>query len=461
MRFKSQIKNVNLFATWCRLNDDDVQFTIVPDKGSQVWSVLKPETVFETYILQSASPKNTINLEVPIQALSRALRSAYGSTSTQIRLTKKDNVPMLSLTIVTNTFSSGNNVVAVPGATRGANEAAEFDFSDDMPDASFSGGGGPRERETVITQDIPVKVLTMEVVERIHQPRTQEPDVNIFLPPLAQVKTISDRFTKLALATTKGSSNASPRLELSANMHGSLKISVKTDALNITSRWTGLVNPELDPAHFPDGSQGVRDHPSTKMKELGGPNGENDAGWSKVRIDAKDWSRVLSVGRVSARVIACFINEGGLVLYVYLPNDENGSEDESCLTTTIATSEGEFQHLYLCKMRNVRNAAKAKTPPARDSGALRNLQPGSAAIRGSSLLTGPSANRIAIWSSEALPTRDCLSQQALLKSMGGISVTADHGIENFKPDAILSSSGCFVLGLVSYGTAEAVPDGAP
>jgi len=351
MRFKSQIKNVNLFAkfcaslaslgqiAWCRLNDEDVQFTIVPDKGSQVWSVLKPETVFETYILQSASPKNTINLEVPIQALSRALRSAYNATSTQIRLTKKDNVPMLSLTIVTTTFSGGSNVVAVPTTTRQNGEADQFDFPDDLAEASLSqaNAGGSRERETIITQDIPVKVLTMEVVERIHQPRTQEPDVNIFLPPLAQVKTISDRFTRLAVATTKTSSSTSPRLELSANMHGSLKISVRTDALNITSRWTGLVNPELDPHHFPDGSQGVRDHPSTKMKELGGPNGENEAGWSKVRIDAKDWSRVLSVGRVSARVIACFINEGGLVLYVYLPNDENGSEDESCLTYYISS----------------------------------------------------------------------------------------------------------------------------
>ncbi|KIX10564.1 uncharacterized protein Z518_01648 [Rhinocladiella mackenziei CBS 650.93] len=353
MRFKSQIKNVNLFAkfcaslaslgqiAWCRLNDDDVQFTIVPDKGSQVWSVLKPETVFDTYILQSASPKNTINLEVPIQALSRALRSAYGSTSTQIRLTKKDNVPMLSLTIVTNTFSSGNNVVAAPTTTtsRHSGDAGELDFTDDNMDVSFAGanGGGPRERETVITQDIPVKVLSMEVVERIHQPRTPEPDVNIYLPPLAQVKTISERFTRLAMATTKGSSSTGPRLELSANMHGSLKIAVKTDALNISSRWTGLLNPELDPAHFPDGSQGVRDHPSTKMKELGGPTGENQAGWSRVRIDAKDWSRVLSVGRVSARVIACFINDGGLVLYVYLPNDENGSEDESCLTYYISS----------------------------------------------------------------------------------------------------------------------------
>ncbi|KIV91010.1 hypothetical protein PV10_05603 [Exophiala mesophila] len=348
MRFKGQIKNVNLFAkfcaslaslgqiAWCRLNDDDVQFTIVPDRGSQVWSVLRIETVFDTYIIQAAAERNTINLEVPIQALSRALRSAYGATSTQLRLTKKDNVPMLSLTIVTNTFSSGNNVVALP--SREVDDLGDFDLDPDHDvSAAYESRNTARERETIITQDIPVKVLSMEVVERIHQPRTPEPDVNICLPPLAQIKTISDRFTRLALATSKSSANAGPRLELSANMHGSLKISVKTDALNITSRWTGLSNPELNPDQFEDGEEGVRNHPSTRMKELGGPNGENEAGWSKVRIDAKDWSRVLSVGRVSARVIACFINEGGLVLYVYLPNDDDGSEDESCLTYYISS----------------------------------------------------------------------------------------------------------------------------
>jgi HUS1 checkpoint protein len=314
---------------WCRLNDEDIQFTIIPDKGSQVWSVLPPEMIFDTYVLQSASPQNTINLEVPIQALSRALKSALGSTSTHIRLTKKDNIPMLSLTIVTNTFSSENNVVTTPASTRGRGGDGDLDWND-QPDLSFSETqtGGQKDRETIITQDIPVKVLAMEVVARLHQPRTPEPDVNIFLPPLAQIKTISERFTRLALATTKTSSSASPRLELSANMHGSLRISVKTDNLNITSRWTGLAHPELDPTHFPD----LTDHPTTKMKELGGPNGENEAGWSRVRIDAKDWSRVLSVGRVCTKVIACFINEGALVLYVYLPADDHGDEGDPCLT---------------------------------------------------------------------------------------------------------------------------------
>ena len=307
----------------------------MPDKGSQVWSALRPDMIFDTYVLQSASPQNTINLEVPIQALSRALKSALGATSTQIRLTKKDNVPMLSLTIVTNTFSSGNHVVTNAATRERGGGDGDFDF-DDNPDLSFNEtqGAGSGERETIITQDIPVKVMAMEFVARLHQPRTPEPGVNICLPPLAQVKTISERFTKLALATGGTSASVSPRLDLSANMHGSFKISLNTDALNITSRWTGLINPELDPASFPD----LAEHPTTKMRELGGPSGEDEAGWARVRIDAKDWSRVLSVGRVCTKVIASFISEGALVLYVFLPVDETGEEGDPCLTVRLKTT---------------------------------------------------------------------------------------------------------------------------
>jgi HUS1 checkpoint protein len=307
---------------------------VIPEKGSQVWSVLKIESVFETYIIQSASPDNAINLEVPVQALQRALKSAIGATSASLRLTKKDNLPMLCLTIVNNSFSSSNDiVVAAPASTaKGSDEFGDYDFSD-FDDVTFGGvGGAPRERETIITQDIPVKVLAMQAVEGLHEPRTAEPDVHIYLPSLLQVKSISERFTRLAMATRGGSgTGSSPRLELSANMHGAFRIAIKTDALSIQSVWTGLQNPELDPGHYAEGSQEVREHPSNRMKELGGPDGQNEDGFSKVRIDGKDWSRVLSVGRVAARVIACFMNDSGLILYVYPPADEDGSE-ESCLT---------------------------------------------------------------------------------------------------------------------------------
>ena len=259
--------------------------------------MLRIEAIFETYTIQSAAEHNTINLEVPIQALTRALKSAVGATSAQLRLTKKDNVPMLSLTIVNNTFGGGASAVAVSGTNglAGGDEFGDFDFHDEFEEGAFGG-----ERETVITQDVPVKVLAMQVVEGLHEPRTQEPDVNIYLPSLQQVKSISERFTRLALATKSGSaSGVAPRLELSANMHGSLKIALRTDALSISSMWTGLVNPELDPANIEGGSQGIRDHPSTRMKTLGADH------WARVRVDAKDFARVLSVGRLGARVIAC------------------------------------------------------------------------------------------------------------------------------------------------------------
>jgi HUS1 checkpoint protein len=223
--------------------------------------VLRIDTVFDTYILQSASPSNTINLEVPIQSLQQALKSALGASSVSMRLTKKKNVPILSLTIVTTTFRIGDSVVA-SAVTGTVEDFGDLDFPADADDVDFGeglGGGPSRTRQTIITQDVPVKVLSMQTVDGLHEPSVPEPDVHIYLPALAQVKSISERFTKLATATKAGSNAGfQPRLELSANMHGSFKIALKTDALSISSVWTGLVNPELEPSNYPGGSQEIR-----------------------------------------------------------------------------------------------------------------------------------------------------------------------------------------------------------
>ncbi|KAK5096663.1 Checkpoint protein hus1 [Lithohypha guttulata] len=347
MRFKSRIKSVTIFEkvcaslaslnpiAWCRLTEDDVQFTVIPDKGAQCWSRLQLETIFDKYICQSASEKNTINLEIPLQALSRALKSASNATDVWIKLTKKDNVPMLSLTIHSSTYVGNNSVVTAEPIT---DEFGEFDVDIDLNDPAFGGAGygQHRERQTVITQDIPVKVLHPSDVGGLHEPKLREPDIHIYMPGLAQVKSISDKFTKLATATTVSTSaKNAPRLEMSANMYGALKIAVKTDALSISSLWTNLLNPDLDATQFEGGEQAVRDHPSTRMKELGGPDGQNEAGWAKVRIDAKDWSRVLSVGRVSNRVIGCIIDDMALIMYCWIGNQDD--DEESCLTYYISS----------------------------------------------------------------------------------------------------------------------------
>jgi HUS1 checkpoint protein len=172
--------------------------------------------------------------------------------------------------------------------------------------------GGGRERETIVTQDIPVRVLSVDMVEGIHQPRCPEPDVHILLPSLMQLKAISERFTRLASAASSTStgvtSSIGPKLELSANMHGSLRLSIKTDALSISSVWTGLHNPELNPDQVEGGEESILRHPSTRMKNLG-VDGSSEEGWAKVRVDGRDWGRVLSIGRLGGRVVACKLNE--------------------------------------------------------------------------------------------------------------------------------------------------------
>lgn len=299
---------------------------------SHAYSVISIDSIFEDYTITSAADKNTINLELPLPPLQRALRSAINASYASLRLTKKDGIPVLSLTITTNASSNQ------PASTFGTHDPfAEDEFAEE----SLNMQPG---RETIVTQNIPIRVLTADTVALIHEPRCREPDVHLLLPSLLQLKAISDRFTKLALATTTTTSRMTssqvPKLELSANMHGSLKLRISTDALNIESEWKGLTNPDLDPAQYEDLDE---EHPSARMKAAG------PSAYATVRIDGKDWSKVLSVGRMGGRVIACtfskldtfactpvyilmchkpgFINDHALILYVYLSNTEINSED--------------------------------------------------------------------------------------------------------------------------------------
>ena len=83
-------------------------------------------------------------------------------------------------------------------------------------------------------------------------------------------------------------------------MHGMLRIGVTTPALNIESKWEGLNNPELDPRQVEGGEEGVREHASTRMKEK-----EGDDAWAVVRVEGRDWGRVLGIGRLGGKVVAC------------------------------------------------------------------------------------------------------------------------------------------------------------
>ncbi|OQN95989.1 hypothetical protein B0A48_17932 [Cryoendolithus antarcticus] len=359
MRFRASIQNITTFTkltaslstlghiAWLRLDNTDIRFTVIPEQGSQVWSVLSIDALFESYNIQSAAPNNTINLEVPLAALQRALKSAQNAVAASIRLTKKDGIPLLSLTITTPTIN-GSHPAAFSDETGFDQPGTSYPHtngngtsSQSMRESSQDFFGARQDRETVITQDVPIRVLAAQSVEGLHEPRCREPDVHINLPNLLQLKSISDRFTRLAMSTSKtgksGFSNSSgPRLELSANMHGCLRLALNTDSLSISSLWTGLENPELDPDATAAGAEGIANHPSTRMKERGDSQGQSEEGWATVRLDGRDWGKVLSVGRLGGRVIACFCEGFAVVLYVFLAGGEGGG-GESVLTYYISS----------------------------------------------------------------------------------------------------------------------------
>jgi HUS1 checkpoint protein len=318
--------------------------------------------IFDNYHIQSAEANNTINLELPLGPLQRALKSAVGSSYASLRLTKRDGIPMLSMTIHTMTKDSAQDSRSGGNGGGGGGRANHFNNTNtqdidpfDDPYDSFAQESleltMKREREKIITQDIPVRVLHPDTVETIMQPKVREPDVHIQLPPLLQLKAISDRFTKLATTTTTsapsrgaGSSGSqNPKLTLSANMHGSLRLRLATDTLDITSVWNGLENPELDPSQL---AMPLDEHPSTVFREAGPEK------WATVRVDGKDWSRVLSVGRLEGRVIACFADDHALILYVYVPHvDDVGAED----VVTVSFHPPLFFLFYIPGWRRVAN----------------------------------------------------------------------------------------------------------
>ncbi|KAI1817191.1 checkpoint protein Hus1/Mec3 [Poronia punctata] len=354
MRFKTGLKNIRTFSklvaalsslekiAWVRLDDETVRFTVIPDTGSQVWASLSIDLIFDNWTIQSAEPNNTINLELPLVPLQRALKSATNAVSASMRLTKKDGLPILSMTITTATVP-GNQPQGV--ARFGMNPANKAPGGEPQDEYDDDGVFAPepletalqRDHEKVITQDIPVRVLHPETVETIMQPKVREPDVHIQLPPLLQLKAISDRFTKLAVASkvvSAGSAtNVNPKLELSANMHGHLRLRLDTDTLDVESKWDGLENPELDPGQL---TCAIEDHPSTRFRNAG-PNK-----WATVRVDGKDWSKVLSIGRLEGRVIACFADDHALILYVYVPHHDDPGADDSVITLGTLGKIAEF-----------------------------------------------------------------------------------------------------------------------
>ncbi|KAF3920445.1 hypothetical protein ABW20_dc0105014 [Dactylellina cionopaga] len=282
MRFKASIQNISLLSKVTgalsivgkvgvlQLNDEYVQIIVLSaDNQSQVWSHITIDAVFSDYKIASASD-NIINLEVPLDTLHRSLKSALTAsfTSASIRLTKKENIPRLSLTITTETPASMN--------------------------------------PAIITQDIPVRVLAPQTVSHLSKPVVPRPETSVILPGLSQLRGITDRYVRMV--------GANGRIVLEGNMNGVLKMKADADAVKVESEWRGLMNPAVGE----DGDMEWEEPEDDSEHQI---TSQEKASFSRVTVDSKEWAKVVRVCAVGSRVIAWLCNNHALVVYVFLGDD--------------------------------------------------------------------------------------------------------------------------------------------
>lgn len=233
--------------------------------GASCWTPERPPApltsralkhqLFDNYEIASAAG-NVINLEVPLAVLTRALKSCAAASDVVLRLTKRqsDKCPILSLTIIT---------------------AASH---------SFARGGS----NTLVTQEVPVRVLSSASVDSIVEPRAPAPSVLIQLPPLGPVRSVSERFLRIG--------GQEGKVAISANKEGRFRMRFDADEVKIESCWRNQQNMEAEPV---DGSAVAR------------PTQEQRRQFKEVLVDCKEWVKVLKVSNLAKRVVACMFHLDG------------------------------------------------------------------------------------------------------------------------------------------------------
>lgn len=156
-----------------------------------------------------------------------------------------------------------------------------------------------------------MRVLSATSVSTIEEPTAPAADVNIYLPPLSLVRNITERLNKLASISAVSEPD---RVILSANMSGEFKMAFAGPEARVESKWRDLQNPVVA------NSQAREDHPSTVRDQ---------EEFVEVRVDGKEWAKVLKVSTLGRKAVACFCDDLALVLYVFLSEDD---EEDTILT---------------------------------------------------------------------------------------------------------------------------------
>ncbi|KAG1737146.1 cell cycle checkpoint [Suillus paluster] len=225
MRFRATIENVPIFYRLiqaveklqkkCIIKFTENEMHVIcnddaNEGGIQVWSVVKVESMFTSYRIQS-NANNEITVTLSAEALLSALRSSSSS-------------------------ASSSSVAASLIPTYDADEVVmKLAKKNDQAVLSFEMFGMSRSgRKVRVAHDVRIDVMRPAEGDKLHEPRCPDPNVHILLPPLQKLRTIVERIRPL-----------SDVLALRANNSGTLQLSISTDTVKLETQWVKCANPSM------------------------------------------------------------------------------------------------------------------------------------------------------------------------------------------------------------------------
>ncbi|KAJ8584849.1 cell cycle checkpoint [Rhizopogon salebrosus TDB-379] len=289
MRFRATIENVQIFfriiqameklQKKCIIKFTETDMHVIcndeaNEGGIQVWSVVKVDSVFTSYRIQS-NANNEITVTLSTEALLSALRSSSSS-------------------------ASSSSVAASILPTYDADEVVmKLAKKNDQAVLSFEMFGVSRSgRKVRVAHDVRIDVMRPTDVDKLHEPLCPEPDVNILLPSLQKLRTIVERLRPL-----------SDVLALRANNNGKLQLSINTDTVKLETQWLKCANPPMAKEGLAQNTDDAEDVSLDKP--------DPDKLFS-VLVSVRSFLQFLNSHVVSTTTIACLCQNHCAILYVYI-----------------------------------------------------------------------------------------------------------------------------------------------
>ncbi|KAF8839511.1 cell cycle checkpoint [Paxillus ammoniavirescens] len=291
MRFRATIENALIFfriiqaveklQKKCIIKFTENEMHIIcnddaNEGGIQVWSVVKVDSIFTNYRIQS-NAENKITVTLSTEALLSALRSSSSSASSSS-----------TAAAIMPTYDAEELVMKLAKK----NDQAMLSF--EMFGVSRTG------RKVRVAHDVRIDVMQPAEVEKLREPLCPDPEATILLPQLQKMRTIVERLRPLADVLT-----------LKANNSGKLQIAINTDTVKLETQWVGCTNPSMRQA--PD-----ENAPEPEALE----NPDPDKMFS-VHVSIRSFIKFLNSHVVSTTTIACICHNHCAILYVYIGDVAN------------------------------------------------------------------------------------------------------------------------------------------